>query len=655
MTSAKTASNWWRVATRWALRLLILALVVGGGAAVALRQSRRDSKGDDSDRPVFAVAEGPLTISVTESGTVKAREQVIIKNEVEGRTTILSLVAEGKKVTKGELLVELDASSLEDGKVDQEIRVENAEAAYIRSRENLAVAKNQALSDVDKAELTLRFAKEDLNQYVDGVYPMDVKKLEAKITLAEEKVQRAAEKVKWSRILFKEKYISQSDLQGDELSEKGAELDLDILRSDLGLLKDFTYHREVTKFESDVKQAEMALERVTRKASADVVQAEADLRAKEAEFGRQKDKLVKIGEQIVKTKILAPTDGLVVYATSAKASFRGNQEPLDEGQEIRERQELIYLPTAYTFMSEVKIHESNLDKVSVGLAARITVDALPGKSFTGRVARIAPLPDAQSMFMNPDLKVYRTEIHVDGESEELRTGMSCRSEILIERYDKAVYVPVQSVLRVGGVPTAFVVAGGQTEVRPIEIGLDNNRMVRVISGLKPGEQVLLAPPLDAAKAMDREMVTTAPVAQKGGSSAAESAPAVGGRMGQAGEGGGRMAQAGEGGGRVGAAGDGSVRVGEAGEGGGRGGRGGSRMGQGGGRTGQGGSERGGGPGRGGDGEGGGRRGSMTPEQLKAMRERYEKMTPEEREAARKQYQGRRQRGQGQQGGGGAGQ
>lgn len=478
----------------------ILAASAVTVAAAALLMTRLSPREDSAGKePTFTVQRGPLTISVTESGTIKAREQLIIKNEVEGRTTIISLVPEGSLVRKGDLLVELDASSLVDQKVDQEIRVMNAEAAFIRARENLEVVRSKAESDIDKAELELRFAREDLKKYVEGEFPQKVMEAEAKVTLAEEELSRAREKLKWSKVLFDEKYLSQTELQSDELAAKKAELDIELARTDMDLLKNFTYLRELAQLESDVKQNTMALERVRREAAADIVQAEADLRAKRSEFDQQKNKLKKIGEQIAKTRITAPADGLVVYATSAKATWRGNVEPLDEGQQVHERQELIYLPTASSFMADVKVHESSLKKISPGLPARLTVDALPGEVFTGTVEKIAPLPDAQSIFLNPDLKVYRTEITIDGDGGGLRTGMSCRAEIVITRYDDALFVPAQAVLRVKGRPTVYLRGKGGWEPRVIESGLDNNRMVRVVSGLEEGDEVLLTPPLGDAE------------------------------------------------------------------------------------------------------------------------------------------------------------
>ena len=479
--------------------LLAAILVTIGLTKLTLSEDRRP---DTENVATFLVRRGPLRISVTEAGTIKAREQVILKNEVEGRTSILSLIPEGTRAKKGDLLVELDASQLLDNKVDQEIRVQNTQASFISGRENLAVVENQAQSDIDKAELTLDFAQQDLKQYLEGEYPKQTKEAQARITLAEEEVARAEETLRWSRKLFEEKYISQTELQADELAKTRKALDLELARSDLDLLKDFTYQRNIKQLQSDVKQAQMALERTKRKATADVKQAEANLKAKESEYNRQQSKLKKLNEQIVKTRIFAPADGLVIYATSAQSgSWRRSVEPLDEGQEVRERQELIYLPTGTSVKAEVDIHESSLKKIRKQLPAIITVDALPGKSFLGSVARIAPLPDAQSMWMNPDLKVYNTEIYLVGNDGALRTGMSCKAEIIVEQYEDAVYVPIQAVLRVNGEPTVFVMNGKTHEPRQVEIGLDNNRMVRIVGGLEAGEVVLLTPPLKSAEAV----------------------------------------------------------------------------------------------------------------------------------------------------------
>ncbi|MBN1848868.1 MAG: efflux RND transporter periplasmic adaptor subunit [Deltaproteobacteria bacterium] len=479
-------------------------------------------EGSVNNTPVFVVKKGPLRISVTEAGVIQAMEKIIVKNEVEGKTTVISLVDEGARVKKGDLLIELDSSNLLDQKVDQEIRVQNAEASFISARENLAVVENQAESDMDKAQLAYDFAVQDLDKYLKGEYPNELKELESKITLAEEDLTRAREKWDWSKKLYQEKYISQTELQADELAEKKKALDRELAQNDLDLFINFTHKRRLAQLESDVSQAKMALERTTRKARADVVQAEANLKAKESEYERQQDKLKKIETQIQKAKIYSPADGLVIYATSAQrggSRYGSRSEPLSEGATVQERQELIHLPTASGYNAEVSIPEASLDKIRIGLPALVTVDALPGQRFIGRVLSIAPLPNAQSAFLNPDLKIYDTVVRLDknGSLDLLRAGMSCTVEIIVEQYEEAVYVPIQAVLRVGKVPTAYVVKDNKLDPRKVDIGMDNNSMIRIVSGLEPGEMISLSPPLVQASVEEStlEKVPEIPPASSG--------------------------------------------------------------------------------------------------------------------------------------------
>ena len=447
----------------------------------------------------YRVQKGPMRISVTESGSIEAREKIILKNEVEGTTSIIFLIDEGTKVEKGDLLVELDASQLIDQKTDQEIQGQNAEASFISARENLEVAKNQAQSDVDKAQLNYDFAVQDLEKYLEGDYPNELMDAESKITISKEEVERAKEKLQWSRKLFEASYISQTELQADELSEKRARLDLELSEDDLDLLNNYTHKRNLAQLKSDVSQNKMTLERTTRKATADIVQAESNLKAKEAEYKRQQDKLKKTETQIEKAKIYAPADGQIIHATSAGGGGRpwDRDEPLDEGTQVRERQDLIHLPTSTGYNAEIGVHEASLNKVRGGLPAKITVDALPGVTYSGRVATISPLPDAQSSYMNPDLKIYNTTIELDNGDDMslLRAGMNCTVEIVWEQHRETLYVPVQAVIRVGGQPTVYVIDGNELEPRDVEIGLDNNSMIRIVSGLEVGERVSLAPPL----------------------------------------------------------------------------------------------------------------------------------------------------------------
>ena len=67
--------------------------------------------------------------------------------------------------------------------------------------------------------------------------------------------------------------------------------------------------------------------------------------------------------------------------------------------------------------------------------AIITIDALPDEVFYGQVSFVAPLPDSANQWLNPDLKVYRVEVVLTGDTLDLRPGMSCAVEIVVSEID----------------------------------------------------------------------------------------------------------------------------------------------------------------------------------------------------------------------------
>lgn len=456
------------------------------------------------DQPITKVQRGTLRIEVSETGTIHPRKQIVLKNETDREATIIFVVPEGKIVKEGELLVELDSMELENQLVERRLRVMNDEAELVAAQENLKVTKNQNEASIDQAELAYKFAVQDLEKYKDGEYPKLRKETEANLKLAEAQLKQAEEALNWSKILYKEKYLSQSELQQDELNTQKAELDLQSAAEDLRLLDQYTYQRQIDQLESDVRQAELALQRAKDLANADLAQAEANLKSEESGLIEERDRLQRDERRFENTKIYAPIDGRVLYATSVGNRWRRDDDPIDVGTLVDERDAILYLPTASEFNVDVMVTEVDLNKVMPGLPAFINVDAIPDRTLTGKVTDIAQFPDPDSRYLNPNLKLYKTTIEMDPTEVALRNGMSCQIEILVEDLEDVLYVPLQSVVRLGGKPVVFVVDPDDT-IRPQEVvtGMDNSRFVHIKSGLEEGQRILLAPPLEDRRNRER--------------------------------------------------------------------------------------------------------------------------------------------------------
>ncbi len=480
----------------WLVLAVAVALLALG--ALAIRQSA-PVEGSIPDSTTYTAKEGPLWVTVVETGTIRARDPVVVKSKVGwawsstgsgGASQVLWLVPEGQEVKKGDLLVRLDSSLWESQQLERDMWDQQTEAGLISGREGLKIRKSQAQSDINRAELTLEFARKDLTKYIEGDFPNQSKEAQVRVTLAEASRAAAAVDLHGKERLFERNFVTQVELDTATRHMQRADIQLGLAEGRLELLKGFTRQRKITQLESDIEEAVRNLERTKLKAAADVVKAEARLAKTEhwSRFGARQTATIRT--QIENSEIFAPVDGTVLYVSRYR--------PLEEGQTVHEHQELIHLLDDTSVMAEINVGETDAGKVRVDQKVRLTVDALPGMEFTGHIGSIAIMPDAQHSWMGAGPNVYTTEIFIDGDGSALRPGMSCRAEIVIEYHEKAVSVPVEAVIRVQGTPTVYVTKDGRIEQRAVELGMANTAMVRIASGLAAGERVLLMPPLGEA-------------------------------------------------------------------------------------------------------------------------------------------------------------
>jgi HlyD family secretion protein len=159
---------------------------------------------------------------------------------------------------------------------------------------------------------------------------------------------------------------------------------------------------------------------------------------------------------------------------------------------VRQRQELIRLPDVSRMLAEIKVHESRVRQVRAGMTAYVRIENIPGRLFKGTVRRVALLPDSQMSWLNPDLKVYPTDVLIEDELPDLKPGVSARAEIIITNLTQVLSVPIQTVARLRGENVCFVKNGSRVTPVPVTTGWFNDGFVEITGGLKDGDLVLLA-------------------------------------------------------------------------------------------------------------------------------------------------------------------
>ena len=511
---------------RWVL--ILVAVAVGIGVLVFLRRAPNSSDYSNRKAGTFTVRRNDLTISVTESGDIAAINSEDIKSEVEGRTTIISIVDEGTYITpedvnSGKVLVELDSSEIKQKLTQQEISFLSAEAGFAEAKESLDIQKKQNESDIRAGRLKVRFALIDLQKYLgklvaeklmsdatnaEGEYneiaPLiddpnlggealqELRKLDGEIYMKEQKLQLAKSKFDWTEKLYEKKYVSLSDKEADRLDKEQKEIASEQTKTAKDLFVKYEFPKQAEKLLSNYNESIRESERIEAGARSKLTQAQTKLGSKKATYLLQKERLEKLQKQLHACVIRAPAPGQVVYSSSISRWERRNR-PIEIGAEIRERQRIISIPDSSEMKVEIKVNETWVDKIKVGQRARITIAAFPDKTFTGKVLKKAPLADQQN-WLNPDLKVYATNVSIEGTYDFIKTGMSAKVEVIIDELKDVLSVPIQTVITQEGTKLCYVMTDNGPERREVEMGLFNDNFIEIKSGLVEGEKILLNPP-----------------------------------------------------------------------------------------------------------------------------------------------------------------
>jgi RND family efflux transporter MFP subunit len=189
---------------------------------------------------------------------------------------------------------------------------------------------------------------------------------------------------------------------------------------------------------------------------------------------------------------------------------------VDPGAYVTQNVQLLSVVDISIVRLVVNLVERDLRKVSVGAGGTVQVDAYPGESFSGRVARVAPVLD-------PATRTAEMEVEIPNRTGRLKPGMYARVRLISANKENALVVPKSAMVDAQGRRGVYMVHNGQAVFRPVSLGLEEQDRVEVTEGLKEGDEVVTT----GASAL-RDGVKVLLASQGGGAQPGEARPAVGG-------------------------------------------------------------------------------------------------------------------------------
>jgi len=393
----------------------------------------------------------------------------------------------------GDLLVKFEDGVLREKIFSQTKSVEDAKRDLSNAEKDLALRKIETAETDRQAELDVEFAEQDLQKYIEGTAPLARLALKGDIDIAEEEIKRAEDRLVSTKKLRLKGYATDLEVQADELTIQKQNNLITKYRKQMDLLERFDIPQMTKRNQSKLAQMRVSEKRMIEK-SRTIVENQIEVVARrKAGLQAQRDKLELYRDQLIKTEMRAPQDGLVIFARS---SSRYNESYIKLGADIRKGYNVIDLPDVSELMAVVQVHESYVRHIRTGLKAVVRIDSLPEMEFVGIVRKVAPTPDQRRRYYE-NISVYDTHVWIldkDGRlPADLKPGVSARAEIVIAELENVLKIPVQCVTTHDGHKVVQVRRGEAVETVPVETGQFNDRFIEIHEGLTTGDQVSLSP------------------------------------------------------------------------------------------------------------------------------------------------------------------
>lgn len=422
----------------WIAGLALAAGMLGGGYAVATRDSVGDA--DRSAWRTATVDRGDIVNAVSATGTLSPVNTVEVGSQISGQ--IAELFADyNSVVTRGQLIARIDpatyASRVAQAGADLEIAragVLAQEAAVMRARADADNARNAVAGAVAAAARTEAMLQDAEREY------------ERRRALLERGIASTRDREKAETELKSQRAAR----QGQAAAERAAQA-------------------QALAAQAMIRAAEAQLET----ARAQVRQREAQLRAAEIDLAR--------------TEIRAPVDGVVL------------SRQVNVGQTVSVQ---LQTPVLFTLAQdlrdmqvEVAVDEADIGRVEPGQQAVFTVDAFPGRQFTGTVAQVRKQPRSTQ-----NVVTYTVIVATRNDDQRLLPGLTATIRIVSARRDGVLRLPDAALrYRPPGVAAGsdgrqhvYVLEGdGQARPRTVTLGLGDGSFTELADGLAQGDQVVI--------------------------------------------------------------------------------------------------------------------------------------------------------------------
>lgn len=424
----------------------------------------------DTTRPVdtVTVVRKKMVQSVEVTGQIATSSDVTIGAPQPGRLVSV-YVQDGDAVKPGQILAQQESSDLTARVRQAQAQVNAARSSLDQALTNARVGPTRSNTALKSAEAQVRQARAQRDKLRNGARPEEIAQAEANETAARSQRDTAKKELDRTQQLFDAGAVSQQRLDQAVNAHRTAVAQHQSAVQAVSLAKQSARTEDIAVAEEAIRQAEEAVRSAKAQQQLDpVLTQQVDAARANLQAATEALELQRLA--LADSQIRSPLAGRVSGSPAQPGTFLAPGTPV-----LR----LVGVTGVYF---EGELPESNVAQVTPGTLVQVTVDALSGRSLTGRIASIDPLGDSVG-------RLFKARVLLEGDLSSVKPGMFARGVVQLKVSPNAAVVPASAVVREGGDTFVFVVQGDVAKKVQITLGLAQGDLVEV-NGVGEGETVV---------------------------------------------------------------------------------------------------------------------------------------------------------------------
>jgi len=424
---------------------------------------------------------------------------VVLHPETWSSLTVIKAVDHGKTVEKGETLVWLDTTDIDQQLEDLEHAQRLSKLSQRVAKTQLELLKKTVPLDLAAAERAQEIANQDLNDFMKTDRPFQEESAKFSLKSSQNSLEYAEEELKQLEKMYK----------ADDLTEETEEIILKRARNDVERSRFYlrraeldtkeTLERELPRAEQRMidaaRRADIALAKSSATLPVDLQKEEIGLEKQLLEDQRSQQKLAKLRRDRQLMDVTAPASGYVYYGKWTRGKWSGADSvasQLIEGGKLSPHNVFMTIVNPRPLRIRVDVPEKELHRLNRGLKGKATPNGFPQLELPVTLRQLSPLPVGGETFDG------QFDVTLPETAKAIVPGMGCKLTLVIHDKADAITVPAKAVFENDADGQRNVVyvkrEGSEPEKRNVVVGQRTEEKWEIVRGLSEGDQVLLKRP-----------------------------------------------------------------------------------------------------------------------------------------------------------------